>query len=174
VAYRITRKKARRLQVDPLAPMCFAILHTAVGLALTFPMLIVLAIAQGVPLSPAILLFPIPAALMGAAGLVVALPLVLADVIYRDAQRSSRFLTTALFWTVPAVHLPPSGTILATIAQWNPLTPCFTLWRALLAGDVTGGAVPLVAGSIVMLALLVTLTARLFATRFWEALDYVQ
>lgn len=174
VAYRLTRKRARRLQIEPLAPLGVALIETGLSIAFLCAVLVVVAAWQGAPLSASALLFPAPALVAAAAGACVALPLVLADAVYRDAQRASGFIAVALLWATPVVHLPPDGTLLAAVARWNPLSALFDLWRALLIGDGVFALLPSAILSAVAVAVALTVIGRAFVARFWEAIDYVR
>jgi lipopolysaccharide transport system permease protein len=167
------RKRARRLQLDPMAPVVLALLQTSMTIVISFVALLIVAAVERVPISAGVLLFPIPAAVTFAAAVAITLPLVLADAVYRDARRSWEFLSQLIFWSLPVVHLPPEGSLLATVVRWHPLTPCFELWRSVLIGDVTFRVGAFVAWSVAI-GLACVLVARFFRHRFWESLDYVR
>lgn len=166
------RKTARRLHVDPLAPLVCVLLELTISVTFSFTIFLLLAVTIGFPLSTRMLLFPLPALVMFATGAVVGLPFALADWIYRDARRVLGLLNQLLFWTLPIVHLPPKGTTLQAVVAWHPLTPYFDLWRHLVAGRIDVDLMPLVGSTIAILVAFV-LVARFFRARFWGALDYV-
>jgi ABC-type polysaccharide/polyol phosphate export permease len=169
-AFRRVRKHARRMQIDPFAPVARTAVETVGRSVVAFAALLALVAVTGTPVGPGIWLFPLPALVAFAAGMCVGLPLVLANSIYTDFRFAQGFLHQAIFWSLPVVLVPPAGTLPAAVVAWNPLTPCFALWRGLIAGRDTPEAMPLLALAAVI-AVVLFAVGGLFRRRYWDVLD---